>query len=135
MPNHSFPDRSVRTFLAVTALAIAPSATHGAVARRHAHLVKSEPAANDTTAAVTAVRLWFDEKIELPLTRIKVVKASGGIVPLGKPAHTGADEHTPVVSTIPQALAPGTYEVHWSTAGMDGHAARGTIAFVIKSER
>jgi methionine-rich copper-binding protein CopC len=122
-------------FLAAAFLAVAPTATHGAMARRHAYLVKSQPAAHDTTSPPRAVRLWFSEKVELKVTRIKLVNATGDSVRMGKPAPAGDDADDPIVVTVAATLSPGAYKVNWSTAGKDGHPSKGTIDFVVKSAR
>jgi methionine-rich copper-binding protein CopC len=132
MSQHSF---SGRTLLAAAVLAVVPSAMPGAMARRHAYLVKSEPAAHDTTSAPRAVRLWFSEKVELKVTRIKLANASGDAVRMNKPAPAGDDADAPIVATVAETLAPGAYTVRWSTAGKDGHPSKGTIDFVVKSAR
>jgi methionine-rich copper-binding protein CopC len=111
--------------------ALAPDAT----AARHAHLVKSEPTANDTLAAAPkALKLWFSEKVELGVTTLKLTDAAGTALPLGKPWSEAADE-APVVAAISAALAPGSYKVAWKAAAKDGHPASGMIAFVVKGTR
>jgi methionine-rich copper-binding protein CopC len=105
------------------------------MARRHAYLLKSEPAAHDTTVAPRAVRLWFSEKVELRVTRIRLLNAAGDTVRTKKPAPASDDADAPIVATIGATLVPGAYTVNWSTAGKDGHPSRGTIDFVVKSSR
>jgi methionine-rich copper-binding protein CopC len=135
MSQHSFPGRAPLALLAAAVLAVAPAATHAAIARRHAYLVRSEPAAHDTTSAPHAVRLWFSERVELKVTRIRLATAAGGAVRLNKPAPAGDDADAPIVATVAETLTPGAYTVRWSTAGKDGHPSKGTIDFVVKSAR
>ncbi|HVT40343.1 MAG TPA: copper resistance protein CopC [Gemmatimonadaceae bacterium] len=135
MSHHSFSARTPLAILAAAVVFVAPTAMHGAIARRHAYLVRSEPAAHDTTSAPRAVRLWFSERVELKVTRIKLAHAAGGAVPMNKPAPAGDDADAPIVATVAETLAPGAYTVKWSTAGKDGHPSKGTIDFVVKSAR
>ena len=107
----------------------------GAPLPRHVHLAKSDPSANDTTVAPKAVRLWFSEKVELKVTTVKLASAAGSAVALGRLSRSDTDTDAPVVATISQALVPGGYTVSWSTASKDGHAAKGTIDFVVKAAR
>jgi len=104
-------------------------------ARRHVHLVKSEPAAHDTlTTAPHAVTLWFSESIELKVTTIKLT-AADRTIPLGAPTLRDAGKDAPVVATLAKPIPPGRYAVAWSTASRDGHPAKGRIDFVVLGPR
>ena len=99
----------------------------------HVHLVKSDPAANDTLAtAPKAVQLWFSEKVELPITRVKLADDAGAAVSLAPLARDAAAD-APVAAAITKPLAAGSYVVTWSTAATDGHPAKGTFGFVVKA--
>jgi hypothetical protein len=105
-------------------------------ARRHVHLVRSEPAAHDTlTSAPKAITLWFSEGVELKVTTVKLADAAGKAVPLGAPALRDSGKDAPVVATVSRVLAPGRYTVAWSTASRDGHPAKGKIDFVVLGPR
>ena len=117
------------------AIFLNPRLTLGGSPFRHVHLSKSDPYANDTTASPTSVRLWFSEKVELKVTTVKLASAAGSSVALGKLSRSDAETDAPVVAPISRALAPGGYTVSWSTASKDGHAAKGTIDFVVKGAR
>jgi methionine-rich copper-binding protein CopC len=118
--------------LAVTAAAGSGNSTlRGAL---HTHLIKSEPAANDTLIAIPrALRLWFSEKVELPVTRVKLTDAAGAAIELAPLARPDTGEHAPIVATLRKPLPPGTYLVTWSTAAKDGHPAKGSYPFVMRS--
>ncbi len=120
--------------LALLMLAAAAAFTPAA-ARRHVHLEKSAPAANDTLAAAPkSIRLWFSEPVELAVTTTKLATASGTAIALGAATRDTA-KNAPVVATITKPLAAGSYVVTWSTAADDGHPAKGTFAFVVKGAR
>jgi methionine-rich copper-binding protein CopC len=46
-----------------------------------------------------------------------------------------ARRHAPIVANVADMVVPGVHTGHWSTAGQDGHAAKGTSDFVVKSAR
>jgi methionine-rich copper-binding protein CopC len=102
---------------------------------RHVHLVKSEPAANDTVpVAPAAIRLWFSQQPELAITSVKLASASGTAIALAPVARdTGAAD--PIVATVRGALPSGAYVVTWKTTANDGHPANGTIPFVVMEAR
>jgi methionine-rich copper-binding protein CopC len=122
--------------VAIVALAGAATRASGATLFRHIRLVKSEPAANDTLAkSPAAIKLWFSEKVELPVTTVKLADAAGHAVALAAVARPGTGDSAPVVAAIAKPLAAGSYVITWSTAAKDGHPANGTIAFVVKGAR
>lgn len=95
----------------------------------HARLIKSEPAANDTLrTSPAAVRLWFSEAVELPVTAVKLANTTGTAVPLA-PLTRGDSAHAPVVAMIAKPLAAGNYVVTWRTTAVDGHPVKGSFAF------
>jgi copper resistance protein C len=104
----------------------------------HVHLVKSEPANNDTLhTAPAAVKLWFTEDPELAITSVSLGMAMGpSVMPVSVSAvHRDAAPHSPVVADITGKVAPGAYTIAWKTAATDGHAAAGTITFVMAGGR
>jgi methionine-rich copper-binding protein CopC len=131
--------RAFRPALAVLAAAALLGGASGVLAAapfRHTRLVKSEPAANDTLAkSPSAIKLWFSEKVELPVTTVKLADAAGKSVKLAPPSRPDAKDPALVAATIATPLSAGAYVVKWSTAAKDGHAERGTIAFVVKGAR
>jgi hypothetical protein len=102
----------------------------------HTHLIKSEPAANDTLAAPpTALRLWFSEQVELPVTNVKLSDARGAAVALAPLTRPDTGAHAPIVAALGSSLAPGSYVVNWSTAARDGHPAKGSFSFIVSAAR
>jgi copper resistance protein C len=92
----------------------------------HTHLEKSEPAAGATvTVAPKQVQLWFNEKLDVAVSRIELTSSSGK-VPLGPP-HVTSD--SVLVAGIRRKLADGTYAVAWQAAGDDGHMVKGDFTF------
>ncbi len=105
-------------------------------ARRHTHLVKSEPAGDDTLAkSPRAIRLWFSEQVELPVTTVKLTSAGGARVALAPLARPDTGQAAPVTAMLNAPLAAGSYDVTWSTAAKDGHPASGKFSFVVKAAR
>lgn len=108
------------------ALAVLPS-----VALAHTKLVRSTPAAGSSVAkAPTELRLTFSEKVELAMSRVKLLDANGQEVALARLAD-GDDAGKTVVAAVRSTLAPGTYTVTWQVAGRDGHPVRGQFSFVV----
>jgi copper transport protein len=97
----------------------------------HAHLRRSEPAANARLeSSPSAIRLWFTERPELPFTRIQLRAADSTDVPLGTLSRL-SDDALGVWTPIPTSLAAGTYTVIWRTAAADGHATTGRFTFIV----
>jgi methionine-rich copper-binding protein CopC len=120
--------------LATAALLVGAAALGGASrAAYHATLKKSWPAAHDTLAAAPdSLKLWFSEKVEIPLTKIALVSA-GNAKALSAPAFLGEAADAPIVLAVKDKLAPGSYTVNWTVAGKDGHPSKGTYDFVVKA--
>jgi methionine-rich copper-binding protein CopC len=121
-------------FAGVTAFAPAShSFAAGDRAAFHAHLVRAEPAVNDTIAATPkAVRLWFSEPVELGLSRIKVVRVGGDTVKTSVLRHEGAAATTAALDLATAPSAPGTYMVTYRVVSRDGHPTAGSYNFVLK---
>jgi len=99
----------------------------------HAHLVRAEPAVNDTLAATPrAVRLWFSEPVELGLSRIKIVRIGGDTVKTGALRHEGDASTTAALDLATPPSAPGTYLVTYRVVSRDGHPTSGSYSFVLK---
>lgn len=99
--------------------------------RWHLHLVRSQPAANDTLRqAPAAIRLWFSAPPEMAITTIHLTSADGKVVPVGPATRDKADS-SPVVAPVTGSVMPGSYVVAWRTSAQDGHMSSGTIPFVV----
>lgn len=119
-------------FAGVTAFAPAsPASSHGAAF--HAHLVRADPAVNDTIASTpTAVRLWFSEPVELGLSRVKIVREGGDTVKTSGLRHEGSAATTAALDLATPPTAPGTYVVTYRVVSRDGHPTSGSYRFVVK---
>ena len=97
----------------------------------HLHLLRSEPAANDTVAtAPAAIKFWFSERPELAITTVKLTTSGGASVALA-PLVVDTGANGALVATVRGAIAKGTYQVMWRTTAMDGHPATGHFDFVV----
>lgn len=97
----------------------------------HAHLKRSEPAANSRiTSSPDLIRLWFTERPELSMTAVSIKDANGSVFELASPQ---PDPGNPLLISVhvTQPLPPGHYTVAWRTAASDGHPSRGTFSFVV----
>ncbi len=104
----------------------------------HVHLVKSEPANNDTLRAPpAAIKLWFSEDPELAITSVGLSMSMGAsTMPITVSAvHRDGAPHSPIVADVTGHVVPGTYTIAWKTAATDGHPASGAIAFVVAGGR
>ena len=96
----------------------------------HNHLVKATPAAGDTLGASPAeIRLWFNERPEIPFTSVTLLRADSTKIVTIKV--TATSDSMAVAAPLPAPLPPGNYLVSWRTASRDGHAIRGTYGFSI----
>jgi len=113
-------------FAGVTAFAPAPAAFH-------AHLVRAEPAVNDTIATTPkSVRLWFSEPLELGLSRVRIVRIGGDTVKTGSLRHEGSATTTASLDFSGPVMTPGTYVVTYHVVSRDGHPTTGSYNFVLK---
>ena len=102
----------------------------GTAAMFHNHLVKSLPAAGDSLkTSPPEVRLWFNERPEIPFTSVTLLTADSTKIVTIKAVKT--EDSMAVAAPLAAPLKPGTYLVTWRTAGSDGHAIRGTYRFTI----
>lgn len=126
---------AVLLFAGVTAFAPASSTVTAVTAGAafHAHLVRADPAVNDTIAATpTAVRLWFSEPVELGLSRVKIVRVGGDTVKTSGLRHEGSAATTAALDLSTPPTAPGTYVVTYRVVSRDGHPTSGSYNFVLK---
>jgi len=113
--------------LRLTALATAVVLMTGMV---HNHLTKSAPAEGEQLAASPKeIRLWFNERPEIPFTSVTLMQADSTRIATIKATATTDS----LAAAIPLAtpLRPGKYLVAWRTASSDGHAIRGMFEFSI----
>lgn len=100
-------------------------------ARAHAKLETAEPKpASTVSVAPKQLRLQFNEILELPFSKVKLVDAKGAEI---EPSSVVLDKDNPkaLVAAMP-ALAAGQYKVRWSTVTRDGHKVKGEYSFTVQ---
>jgi methionine-rich copper-binding protein CopC len=114
--------------LAATTLIIALAAA--ATLSAHMAYSKSMPAKDAALSeSPDHVQVWFTQDPEPAVSRLSL-EGPNGEVPIGE---TTVGDEKSLVATVPAALAPGSYTVKWRSAGDDGHALRGDIAFSVRA--
>ena len=116
---------TIAGLMASAAMLIAGSAA------AHAHLVKSNPAANATVPAPKTISLTFNEKLtpafskfELSMPAMKGMKV--------KMKTVVSKDHLTIVGKPQGKLMPGAYTINWHAASSDdGHKIDGTVAFTV----
>jgi putative copper export protein/methionine-rich copper-binding protein CopC len=97
----------------------------------HVDLVGTVPERGAIVAAPPPeVLLRFSGRIEHRYTSIAVTAPDGTPVPVG-PVTFVPDSDREFTAALPPVVQPGTYTVHWRTAGVDGHVLDGTFTFVL----
>jgi methionine-rich copper-binding protein CopC len=115
--------------LPVLALAAA-AALVAAQASAHAKLAKSEPAANASGAAPSAIKLEFNEKLSAKFSGVQLMRNDTGANVQVAPA---ASKDPKALVVQPKApLKPGSYMVMWYAVGDDGHRTNGDYNFTVK---
>ena len=118
--------RTLLLLAALSAMALAPVAP----AFAHAHVVKSDPAANAVIAAPKQVSVTFNEQLVPAFSKLDISMAGMNMRVPVKTA-VGADGKTLI--GVPQgAFMKGSYVVNWTAASTDGHKMKGSIPFKIK---
>lgn len=117
------------TFLAAGAAAF--SCVFATSALAHAKLEASTPRANAVVSPAPAqLRLQFNEPLELPFSKVKLVDDKGVVTEASKLAIDSTNAKV-LVAALP-ALHAGAYRVQWTTLTRDGHKAKGEFGFRVK---
>ena len=125
---------SSRTTKTASTAGAATATPVAAIVFRHTRLVRSIPLADSVIKASPAtVQLWFSEKIELGLSRVRIVGADEKSVSIAPLTQDATKAGAPVVGRLPAPLADGKYTLHWTAASGDGHAVKGSFSFTIQS--
>jgi len=120
-------------FAGVTAFAPATPVLAGRETAFHAHLVRADPAVNDTIASTPkAVRLWFSEPVELGMSRVRIVRVGGDTLKTSGLRHEGSAATTAAIDLPAPPTSPGTYVVTYRVVARDGHPTSGSYTFVLK---
>lgn len=97
----------------------------------HAKLEASTPAANAVASPAPAqLRLQFNEPLELPFSKIKLVDEKGVVTESSKLVLDSANNKV-LMAAVP-ALHAGAYRVQWTTVTRDGHKVKGEFGFRVK---
>jgi hypothetical protein len=116
---------AIARMIVIALLVVSGAAMLGA----HTKLEKSEPSAGATlTTAPKQLQLWFNEKLDVAVSKIELTSPTGK-VDLG-PVHAMGEKS--LMAAINGNIAAGTYTIAWQTAGDDGHVAKGDITFAVK---
>jgi methionine-rich copper-binding protein CopC len=94
----------------------------------HAFVDHAEPAVGSQIhGAPTQVKIWFTEKLEPALTKIRVFDASGAEV---DKRDVKIDQSNAALLTVSlPALKPGKYKVVWRAVSVDTHVTTGNFTF------
>ena len=107
----------------LAALVIAPGAA------AHSLLLESTPAAGATLpAAPRELRLRFNNRIEKPLSRVRLLDAKGAAQTVA--LHTEGTAPDWLSGPLP-SLGPGRWRVEWQVLSTDGHVVSGRFEFTI----
>jgi methionine-rich copper-binding protein CopC len=120
---------SIKHLVAIATVAIGTA--YSASAYAHAKLEASTPKADTVVAAAPKeVRLQFNEQIELPFSKVKLLDQKGVTV---EPTKLDLDKSNPkaMIATMPP-LHAGSYRVQWTTVTRDGHKVKGEFSFQVK---
>jgi copper resistance protein C len=102
----------------------------GVAVEAHAKLLRTAPADKATvTKAPTTLQLWFNEAIDVKLSKVELTGPAGKIA-LGV---VHAMEPKQLMGPITGKMADGAYTVDWQTAGDDGHVQKGSFTFTLKT--
>lgn len=116
--------------LAVAGLAASATLLIAGSAVAHAHLVKSDPAANAAVAAPKTISLTFNEKLTPAFSGFDLSMSGGVKMPVKT---TVSKDHLTIVGMPEGKLLAGAYKITWHAASADdGHRMDGTVAFTVK---
>ncbi len=122
--------RSFRRALIVTAAVMLGVVIAPGSALAHARLVSSNPKAGSTVASPRVIKLTFSESPMLMMSRLHLIGSAGDTI-LIEPRVDPTDAHS-IVADVARTLAPGKYELAWSTAARDGHPSQGSFSFSVE---
>lgn len=106
-----------------------------AAASFHLVLRRADPGIGATvTAAPSQLRLWFSQRPELRVTRVRLVNSSGAAVGTGAWARSDS-AGAPIVVPITGPVPAGAYRVEWRTMARDGHVQSGSYRFTLAPAR
>ena len=108
-------------------LALTCALVSATAAPAHSILLESTPGAGASVRAPAAVALRFNNRVEKPLSRLRLVGPEGRTVPLSVDPGGDADRLTAAAPPV----SPGKYHVEWQVLSSDGHVVSGRFAFTV----
>jgi len=118
----------LRGLQALAAAAVLLIAVAGPAAA-HSLLLESTPAAGATLAAgPPELMLRFNNRIEKPLSRVRLLDGRGGAQPVALRADAAPADR--LTGPLPP-LGPGRWRVEWQVLSTDGHVVSGRFDFNI----
>lgn len=120
------------TYLRTGILAVAAMVGTISLADAHAVLKSAGPAPGSVVnTAPKALRIQFNEAIELGFTGVDVTNEKGEKQPTGS-ATTNPTDKAQLIVPLTGTLAPGKYTVAWHAVGDDTHRTEGKYNFEVK---
>ena len=114
------------------ALALAAATLMSLGAGAHAVLKAAGPAPGSVvTASPKAIRIQFNEAVELAFTGIELKNAAGEMQTVGS-ATLNPKDKAQLIVPVNSELAPGKYTVNWHAVGDDTHKTEGSFNFELK---
>ena len=101
----------------------------------HTELKESDPVGDAVLdASPSAVTLIYTTEVQLALSTVTVRRAGvdGTEAAAGELTYLAEDRHDVLVLPLTGSLSSGSYVVRWTTAGPDGHALSGELAFQVQ---
>jgi methionine-rich copper-binding protein CopC len=119
-------------FVKTAMLAVAATLGTISLASAHAQLKAAGPAPGSiVTTSPKALRIQFNEAIEIGFSGVDVTNAKGEKIPTGA-ATTAANDKAQLIVPLTGELAPGKYTVAWHAVGDDTHRTEGRYNFEVK---
>ena len=99
------------------------------IARAHAALMGSNPAANSTVHGPDVpITLKFNSRVDGARSTLALVGASGPTLALAVEKQTAPN----TLSAHASRLEPGKYSIRWQALATDGHITRGEVPFTVE---
>jgi methionine-rich copper-binding protein CopC len=113
-------------------LATAAALALATAADAHPRIKSAGPAPGSAVeVSPKALRIKFNEPVELSLSGIDVTNAMGKKQALGA-LSTAPNDKAQLIVPLKNTLAPGKYTVAWHAVGDDTHRVKGTYSFTVK---
>ena len=113
-------------------LAIAAGQFSLQVARAHAALQQSTPAANAVVASPSQIDLVFNETLIPRASRLNLLMKHGSSNMPIENVTTEIVNGKTLRAKLPQPLAPGVYTVEYRAVGGDNHPMPGSFSFTVR---